>query len=205
MKKYYAVKQGRRCGVFHSWDECKKQVTGFPGAVFKSFQSYDEALTFTKGEQGSVQAGGLPESDQADLPYAYVDGSFNAASGVYGYGVILVTEEGSFEFLGSGSDQEMVSMRNVAGEIEGSMRAVMEAVRLGFKKLTIYYDYMGIECWANGTWKTNKEGTKKYQEYMQLQRKQIQLRFCKVAAHTGVELNEAVDQLAKKAAGIRQA
>lgn len=37
--KYYAVKYGRKTGVFSSWKECQKQVIGFKGATYQSFQS----------------------------------------------------------------------------------------------------------------------------------------------------------------------
>ena len=45
-KKYYAVAKGRKNGIFTSWDECKKQVDGFSGAVFKSFDSESEAKRY---------------------------------------------------------------------------------------------------------------------------------------------------------------
>ena len=28
-KKYYAVKKGRKTGVFETWDECKQSVSGY--------------------------------------------------------------------------------------------------------------------------------------------------------------------------------
>ena len=34
--KFYAVKKGKIPGIYYSWDECKKMVDGFPGAVYKS-------------------------------------------------------------------------------------------------------------------------------------------------------------------------
>lgn len=46
-------------------------------------------------------------------------------------------------------------MRNVSGEILGAMAAVERAIELKLPEVTIYYDYMGIEMWAeepgNGT------------------------------------------------------
>ena len=41
-QKYYVVWKGRKTGIFTTWAECEKQVTGFVGAQFKSFES--EAL-----------------------------------------------------------------------------------------------------------------------------------------------------------------
>ncbi|WP_237025974.1 ribonuclease H family protein [Lactobacillus sp. S2-2] len=45
-QKFYAVKKGRKIGVFRTWAECQKQVQGFSGAKFKSFTSETEAKTY---------------------------------------------------------------------------------------------------------------------------------------------------------------
>ena len=41
--KFYAVKKGKIPGIYNSWDDCKKMVDGFPGAVYKSFKTLEEA------------------------------------------------------------------------------------------------------------------------------------------------------------------
>ncbi|KAJ2996394.1 Ribonuclease H1 [Globomyces sp. JEL0801] len=48
-KKFYAVKKGRKVGVFNNWNDCKEQTDGFSGAVYKSFTSFEEASTFATG------------------------------------------------------------------------------------------------------------------------------------------------------------
>lgn len=45
-KKYYAVKIGRTPGIYLTWDECKSQVDKFPGAIYKSFKTVQEAEMF---------------------------------------------------------------------------------------------------------------------------------------------------------------
>ena len=42
-QKYYVVWHGKETGVFDSWDSCKEQVVGFPGAKYKSFTTKAEA------------------------------------------------------------------------------------------------------------------------------------------------------------------
>ncbi|KAI0598763.1 Caulimovirus viroplasmin-domain-containing protein [Biscogniauxia sp. FL1348] len=44
--KFYAVRVGRKTGVFNTWEECQEQTSGFSGAKFKSFLSRDEALAW---------------------------------------------------------------------------------------------------------------------------------------------------------------
>ncbi len=42
-KKYYVVWKGRRPGIYMSWEDCKRETEGFPGAKFKSFKTRKEA------------------------------------------------------------------------------------------------------------------------------------------------------------------
>ncbi|KAL9650653.1 hypothetical protein ABK040_016370 [Willaertia magna] len=46
--KYYAVANGRRKGIYLTWDECKAQVDEFQGARYKSFKTLEEANDFLK-------------------------------------------------------------------------------------------------------------------------------------------------------------
>jgi ribonuclease HI len=41
--KYYVVWKGINIGVYDNWNDCKKQVNGFSGAKYKSFDSLEEA------------------------------------------------------------------------------------------------------------------------------------------------------------------
>ncbi len=163
--KFYAVKKGKIPGIYNSWDDCKKMVDGFPGAVYKSFKTLEEAEAFVGAEDTSRKRSEKAEKpdtgkqEQNPAVYAFVDGSYNIATKVYGYGGFLI-HNGEKEVLqGSGNDAEMASMRNVSGEILGAMAAVERAIELKLPEVTIYYDYMGIEMWATGAWKRNKQGT----------------------------------------------
>lgn len=37
-QKYYVVWKGNKPGIYTSWEECKKHIAGFTGAVYKSFE-----------------------------------------------------------------------------------------------------------------------------------------------------------------------
>lgn len=41
--KYYVVWHGVQPGVYSTWNECEQQVKGFDGAIYKSFDSEEEA------------------------------------------------------------------------------------------------------------------------------------------------------------------
>ena len=193
--KVLCSKKGRIPGVYHTWDECKKQVDGYSGAVYKSFSSLQEANDFLIEKSKTVFHNGL---------IAYVDGSYNIKTKEYGYGCVLIEGQKVIEKLsGKGNKEELASMRNVSGEILGSLAAMKYAVDHRYPQICIYYDYEGIEKWATGVWKTNKEATKQYVQMVQRFQNQLDIHFIKVLAHSGDTFNEMADQLAKKAVGIR--
>ena len=194
-KKYYAVRAGHHPGIYDTWDACRKETDHYPGAIFKSFSTMAEAEAFMRGAD---QVDDLSQ----DL-VAYVDGSYNLNTGIYGYGVILLKGGKRLKTLsGAGEDPIYQSMRNVAGEIMGSLSAASYALAHGYDHLTIVYDYAGIEEWVAGRWKANKEGTKAYQAKMREMMQSLQIDFIKVQAHTGNTHNEEADKLAKEAAGV---
>lgn len=135
-----------------------------------------------------------------NLPCAYVDGSFNPITNTYGYGVVFVDAYGESPLKGSGNESTMAVMRNVAGEISGAMAAIEHAKKLGYLKLTIFYDYRGIECWATGEWVARKEHTQRYKRFCKTCG--IQLQFKHIKAHSGNKGNEKADKLAKRAVGL---
>lgn len=47
-QKYYAVAVGKKTGIFLTWPECQKQVSGYPGAKYKSFSSQAQAQAWLK-------------------------------------------------------------------------------------------------------------------------------------------------------------
>lgn len=138
--------------------------------------------------------------------YAFVDGSFNPETKVYGCGGFLVDQHGKKHIIqNSQNDQNRAKMRNVAGELLGAKTAVALAIKLGMRTLKIFYDYDGVENWVTGVWRCKKRETKDYNEYMSCMIKQgIKLTFQHVTGHAGILENEEADRLAKEAVGIEK-
>ena len=68
MNKYYAVRIGRKPGVYKTWDECRGQTDHYPGARFKSFPSHAEAAAWVAG-------GGTIETPSSTAPGVIVRGN----------------------------------------------------------------------------------------------------------------------------------
>ncbi|MCX4326900.1 MAG: ribonuclease H family protein [Lachnospiraceae bacterium] len=192
--KYYVVRNGRTPGIYRTWDECRAQVDGFSGAVYKSFKTEKEALEFYPG---SIQ----PDSKSSSQTVkAYVDGSFY--DGRYSYGTVILRNGREICFSGEDNKKELAAMHNVAGEIEGAKAAMRYAIKEGLEEIIIYHDYEGIAKWCLGEWKTNKEGTKAYKAYYDSIKNQVNIKFVKVKGHSGDKYNDMADRLAKRALGI---
>ena len=143
-KKYYVVKVGKSVGIYNNWEDCKKQVTGFSGAIYKSFPTLEEAKEYLNNENIEVKSGGFNLED------------------------------------------------------------IAEAIKLKKKKITVFYDYQGISSWANGEWKCNLPLTIGYRDKIKEFRKEIEILFVKVKAHSNDKYNDLADYLAKKSLGIEK-
>ena len=201
-KYYYAVKEGRKIGIYETWGECETQVKGYSGAVYKKFPTYEEAKEFVYNIEENVEEKDMSSIKENEM-IAYVDGSFDAANKIYSYGAVLFTTEGKATYSQKENDGNLVDMRNVAGEIRGAMVAMKEAISRGKDTLYLHYDYMGIEKWAKGEWKANKYGTQEYSDYYNSIKNKLNVIFIKVKAHSGDKYNEEADKLAKAALGIK--
>ena len=214
-KKFYAVKQGRKTGMFLTWDDCKKQVMGYPGAIYKSFGTREEAeayLGVTGAQTGqkdreagitrSVSSGNNKSENTENAVEIYVDGSYHAATKEFSYGMVVLVDGKEEKFSQKMTDPELAQMRNVAGEIKGSEAAIQYALDHKIPSIIIYHDYQGIASWCNGDWKANKAGTIAYRDFYQKAKQKVNIEFRKVKGHSNDKYNDMVDELAKEALGI---
>ena len=197
-KKFYAVKNGRETGIFKTWAECQNSVIGYKNAVFKGFETLDEAKAFL----GGIAADTETQAPRDGAAVAYVDGSYNVTTKQFSYGMVMFCNGEEITKSKAFADADLAEMRNVAGEIMGAMAAMRYCEDRGIDKLDIYYDYAGIEKWCTGAWKTNRKGTKIYKQYYDSVKTIVDVRFIKVKGHSGDKYNDMADGLAKAALGI---
>ncbi len=226
-KKFYAVRKGLTPGIYTSWEECRRNVSGYSGAEYKGFVTREQAeawiaevdtakrqginaakpQSLAQGEQQTSDSANPQSPAPAALPesapaVAYVDGCYHVGTREYSYGAVLFYQGKETHFSAKFADREMALMRNVAGEIEGAMCAMRYCVEHSIPQLELYYDYEGIEKWCTGAWQAKKEGTIAYRAYYKEIQPVLHVCFHKVKGHTGDRYNELADELAKAALGI---
>lgn len=91
-----------------------------------------------------------------------------------------------------------IPYRNVAAEIQAVFAGLEDCVLRGASNVTIFHDYEGLEAWVTGRWNARNAYTQDYATA--IRSLPIAITWRKVAAHSGVPLNELVDSLANSAA-----
>ena len=197
--KIYAVKKkGRTIGLFSNWEDCKRAVEGFSGAIYKSFESEEEARAFLE-DIDIVKNDYISPRLNAGKVVAFTDGSFDADNKVYGSGVCIFAPNDIYVELRSSGRNENYILRNVAGEIMAVLNAIDWACKNGYNQISIFYDYEGIGKWATGEWKTKTTLSSYYKRYIDDKKGIISIEFIKVSGHSNNKYNDRADELAKSA------
>lgn len=212
-KKYYVVLKGKKTGIFNSWQECQKNVFGFSGAIYKSFDDLEEANkylnSFSSNNNQNKSINNLMTNEQVNkdvkkflqkgYTIAFVDGSYNHVIKRFGYGVVIFDLQDKKQLFKSYDYQQFLSSRNVSGEIFGVIAALNWCVLNQKTKIKIYYDYEGIERWFDKSWDAKTKIAKFYvNELDKIVNKFESILFFKVRAHSEIEYNEIADKLAKQ-------
>lgn len=196
-RKYYAVRRGRRPGIYENWSDCRQQISSYSNAAFKSFKTLEAAREY-------LQAGEREELPiKEGLPLAYIDGSYSRTNSLYSWGGFIY-DRGTVHILqGTGNAADYLKYRNISGEVRGALAVIQKSIELKIPELNLFYDYAGIGAWAGGSWKCENELSQFYRRYYLQHCDRVKINFFHVAGHTGVKGNEIADYLAKEAAGVK--
>lgn len=135
----------------------------------------------------------------------YTDGSCRDTDDgpVVGWAYVIVDEREIIIEQDHGMTDDYLESRNVAGEIKAIVYGLRRCANNRFRGIDIYNDYIGLEKWFTGEWRTMTELTQTYVKMMQdVVPKVFPVHFRHVKAHSGDRWNEYVDRLAKRGAGI---
>ncbi len=54
IQRYYAIREGRRIGVFYKWSDAKQQIENFSGADYKVFDNEEDAKEWVKRKHAGI-------------------------------------------------------------------------------------------------------------------------------------------------------
>lgn len=110
-KNFYVVWNGIKPGVYSSWDDCKRQVSGYDGAIYKSFpskeiaeQAFNESPWLYVGKQATKKNTPTVDWSKIERNSLAVDAACSGNPGLMEYrGVYIQTGEqlfhqGPFEY-----------------------------------------------------------------------------------------------------------
>jgi ribonuclease HI len=91
---FYAVANGKNIGIFSNWNDCKNSVSGYKNAIFKKFETREEADTFIQNNKIASCIDTINTTEKEEIIefnpdyYVYTDGACsnngkeNAAAGI---------------------------------------------------------------------------------------------------------------------------
>ena len=149
-KKYYVVWKGVEPGVYASWKDCQAQIKGYAGALYKSFDSEDEARQAAAsspyiyiGKQAEARkavAKSIPDSVSREA--LAVDAACSGNPGPMEYrGVYLRTGQEIFHF------GPMRGTNNI-GEFLAIVHGLALLKQKGLRTLPIYSDSRNALSWV---------------------------------------------------------
>lgn len=150
-KKYYVVWKGVEPGVYTSWSDCKAQIQGVAGALYKSFDSEAAAREAAASSPyiyiGKKKAAASPSSPSS-LPAAVcrealaVDAACSGNPGPMEYrGIYLRTGQEVFHF-------GPVQGTNNIGEFLAIVHALALLDRKGLPAMPVYSDSRNALSWV---------------------------------------------------------
>lgn len=133
----------------------------------------------------------------------YTDGCFNKQIQLIGSASIVYDDEKHPTILlENQSDPVLCQFSQISGEIKAVENAISWAVRHNYQQVDIYFDYNGLENWANGSWQAYNDCAKDYIKHIKAFRQDIDVNFHKVKGHSNNPYNNLADHMAKMAAHV---
>ena len=209
-KKFYAVKRGRKTGLFTVWAECAAQVKGFQGAVYKGFMTEEEARAWLGGADARTEqpraAAEMAEPSAPDADYIiHTDGScLRNPGGAGGWAAVIETAATGAVEEKSGGDPETTNNRMELTAALMALSAVPEGARVALYTDSQYlknaFTKFWLPAWKKRGWKkADGEPVLNQDLWVQLDAafatRQVQFHWVK--GHAGNPRNERCDALAR--------
>ena len=209
-KKFYAVKRGRKTGLYTVWAECAAQVKCFQGAVYKGFMTEEEARAWLGGVDARAEqpraAAEMAAPSAPDADYIiHTDGScLRNPGGAGGWAAVIETAATGAVEEKSGGDPETTNNRMELTAALMALSAVPEGARVALYTDSQYlknaFTKFWLPAWKKRGWKkADGEPVLNQDLWVQLDAafaaRQVQFHWVK--GHAGNPRNERCDALAR--------
>ena len=209
-KKFYAVKRGRKTGLYTVWAECAAQVKGFQGAVYKGFMTEEEARAWLGGADARTEqpraAAEMAAPSAPDADYIiHTDGScLRNPGGAGGWAAVIETAATGAVEEKSGGAPETTNNRMELTAALMALTAVPEGARVALYTDSQYlknaFTKFWLPAWKKRGWKkADGEPVLNQDLWVQLDAafaaRQVQFHWVK--GHAGNPRNERCDALAR--------
>lgn len=142
--KVYVVWAGFKPGIYTSWPDCQKQVSGFSGAKYKGFPSMEEAKLAFNGESAQASTPKKP-SQKPTGDFLTVDAAFSQRTRILEWRGVLVEGNKRTEVFHSG--EHIGGSANI-GEFLAIIDGIDYLQSKGKQHLPIYSDSYNAQLWV---------------------------------------------------------
>ncbi|MRN06732.1 RNase HI [Lactobacillus sp. 0.1XD8-4] len=143
VKKYYVVKKGRQPGIYQTWAECQKQVSGYPNARFKSFKTLKEANDWLNNQTPQLLSKGkASNSFPPNAIRLYTDGGSRNHGNKLGQHV-KSNDKAAWAYLIQNGEQVYTDTAGEYGatnnkmEVTALLQALNKLIELGLQEMPI--------------------------------------------------------------------
>lgn len=185
---FYAVRKGRKTGIFLKLEDAIQQVKGISGAEFKKFTNEREAEDY-------VLSGILDIYEKDKYVHFWTDGSYLYDLDKTGLGVVVVKNDTVIDTISEVCTSD--TSKNVTGELRAAMTAFEIAKERGYKNIAIHYDCMAIFSLTRKGSRPRKEITIEYVNKYNDYKNHIRCIFIKTKSHGSDRYNEMAHNLAR--------
>lgn len=131
---------------------------------------------------------------------AYVDGSWSEhTKNIYGSGIVFNDENNTKYFSLKGDNPVMSKLGANGGEIMAVWQAILIAMNQNISDLVIYTDSKTVLLCTEKERKIKKEGMRQFQDFFSHASEQMKIRLVKIKSHSGNQIHDKADILAKEA------
>lgn len=146
---YYAVRRGKKPGVYETWTECQEQTKGYKGCEFKKFSDETEAHRWVNGETiedmyNKVKA---PEVGSANvfISASELDGNLSMSF------IIQRSDGNDYEYSALCVDKEYIKEHRVVyAQICAILAGVKVAIETGYTSVKVCTNSELMIKWITG-------------------------------------------------------